>query len=162
MFGFSIKPCCVLFSPGLVDYGRAPISFSSSSRGFTLQLVPLIPWPFLHSKPAKSSTIPWEGGMWWLWKPWAALAVSSGGMLMNSPTINATSPSRQVPLYPLFRYRGSPAWWWWWGRRTAQRVVVLSKLGHLKPKFQVPRVEETSDWVLRKWVNYFRLVERDH
>lgn len=56
--------------------------------------------------------------------------------LMNSPTINATS---QVSLYPLFRYRGSPEWWWW-GRRTAQRVVVLSKQGHLKPRCQVLRV----------------------
>lgn len=60
MFGFSIKPCCILFSTVLIGYGCAPISFSSSRRGITLPLVPLFPWPFPNSKSAESSKISWE------------------------------------------------------------------------------------------------------
>lgn len=61
MFGCSIKSCCILFSPGLVHYGLAPISFSSGRRGLTLQVVPLFPWPSPHPRYKKSCKIPWGG-----------------------------------------------------------------------------------------------------
>lgn len=123
--------------------GVHSISLSSSRRGFTLPLVLLFPWPFLHSKSAESSKISWEG--------WDMVAVEFLSSPCSVQWRNADEQPHNYCHQPneLFRYRGSPGWWWW-GKWTAQRCTAIFKTQLSGP--------QGSDQVLRKWVNHLRLV----
>lgn len=136
----------LFFSPGLVGYGCAPISFSSSRRGLTLPLVPLLPWPFPNSKSAESSKISWEGvGCDGSGNPEQPLQCSVGNCWWTAPQ---WMPPVQWACSGTEDPQGG-------GGGEDEQLRGLWGTAIFKTQLSGP---QGSDQVLREWVNYFRPV----
>lgn len=134
------------FSPGLVGYGRAPISFISSRRGLTLPLVPLLPWPFHNSKPAESSKIPWEGvGCGGCGNPEQPLQCSVGNCWWTAPQL--MPPAQRACLGTEHPQGG--------GGGEDEQLRGPWGTAIFKTQLSGP---QGGDQVLREWENYLRLV----